>query len=123
MPLKDEDIKQLIAILQKGLTNDASDDNIKATNKAVKPVQKKTKNKVKTQKYINKFDEMLEKNLHKDDIEFDKKVTKLPPVPRTRSFKPIEIQCRSCGKKESVNPNYIDSVERYKCNKCCANPG
>ena len=116
MPLDNEDIKQLIAILQKGLSD--VDDNIKSVKKTNK--QKTKKNRSVT---VNKFDQMSEKNLHKDDIEFDKKVTKLPPVPRTRQFKPVPVKCRSCGKEELVNPAVIDSVERYKCNKCCGNPG
>lgn len=115
MPLDNDDIKQLIAILQRGLS-DPSDN---------KPVKKTNKQKTKKTKPlgINKFDQMSEKNLHKDDIEFDKKVSKLPPVPRTRQFKPVQVKCRSCGKEEKVNPAIIDSVERYKCNKCCGNPG
>jgi hypothetical protein len=116
MPLDNEDIKQLIAILQRGLTDT---ENRPESVQEIKP----RKAKKVAKKLINKFDNMSEKNLHKDDIEFDKKVSQLPPVPRTRLFKPVQVQCRSCGKKESVNPAVLDSIERYKCNKCCANPG
>ena len=116
MPLDNDDIKQLIAILQKGLSD--QENNIKSVKKTNKTKVKKTKLTT-----VNKFDEMSEKNLHKDDVEFDKKVSKLPPVPRTRQFKPVQVKCRSCGKEEKVNPAIIDSVERYKCNKCCGNPG
>lgn len=108
MPLDNDDIKQLIAILQKGLTLENSEH---AVEKKTKPTSE------------NKFDAMLEKNLHRDDIEFDKKVAIIPPVLRSREFKLITVKCRSCGKEDRVNSNAVDSIDRYKCNRCCTNPG
>jgi hypothetical protein len=121
MGLDNDDIKALIAILQKGLT---SDDDVPVKPKK-KQNQSKRKNKsVNDNDGTNLFDSMPDRNLHKEDIEFDKAVRKFPPPPRNRSFKPVSVVCRSCGKKEQVNPVLIhDSVDRYKCNKCSSNAG
>jgi hypothetical protein len=62
---------------------------------------------------------MPERNMHKSDTKIDKKLNKYPPTPRNRPFKAIDVVCRICGKKESVNPKIIpESADRYKCNKC-----
>lgn len=121
MGLDNDDIKALIAILQKGLTND----DTTPINVKKKQNQPKRKNKsVNDNDGTNLFDSMPDRNLHKEDIEFDKAVRKFPPPPRNRSFKPISVVCRSCGKKEQVNPVLIhDSVDRYKCNQCSSNAG
>ena len=66
---------------------------------------------------------MAEFNMHKEDVAFDKKVAKQPPVPRTRKYIPIKVKCRVCGKEESVNPMLIESADRYKCNKCSSMAG
>jgi hypothetical protein len=137
MSLNNEDIKQLIAILQRGLT----DDNNTETEPKDKP-QKKRKKTVDTESKndtiqddsvlkdkkvrkvaINKFYEMPEFNLHKEDTAFDKKVKKFPPTPRNRSFNYVKVKCRLCGKEEDVSPSLVESIERYKCNKCCTMSG
>jgi hypothetical protein len=72
----------------------------------------------------NKFSDMPEKNMHKEDIAIDKKLAVHPPVPRARQFASVDVQCRVCGRKETVNPVLLpDSVERYKCNKCSSSAG
>ena len=70
MPLDNDDIKQLIMILQKGLSNDSTDDvpqDQPVSNNVIK--NKKTNRKSSS---ANKFESMREKNLHKDDTEIDK---------------------------------------------------
>lgn len=142
MSLNNEDIKQLIAILQRGLIDDSSNEssiNNKPKKRRKKKVDKaeqsdtlensdygtsviKTK-KLSTGKFVNKFVSMPEANLHKEDSEFDKKVSKVPPTPRNRSFEYIKVRCRLCGKVEEVSPNLVESIDRYKCNKCCTMSG
>lgn len=124
MALDNDDIKQLIAILQKGLTNDTPEDTTD------KPVRKKTrtKSKQKTVKAdkpirVNMFDKMPESRMHKEDVQIDKKLIKSPPTPRRDAFKPLKIACRVCGKTEAVDPSIIESVDRYKCNKCAISAG
>jgi len=122
MPLDNDDIKQLIAILQKGLSNEETSEqqttlSIKS-NKVRKPRARTTKSK-----QINKFDQMAEFNMCKEDLEFDKKVVKPPPSERSRQFEPIKVRCRVCGKSEKVAADLIESIERYKCNKCSTGAG
>ncbi len=76
----------------------------------------------KTQR-VNKFEQMAEFTMHKEDVEFDKKVSKQPPVPRTRDYTPVNVTCRVCGKKEEVNAGVKESIDRYKCNKCSTMAG
>jgi hypothetical protein len=137
MSLNNDDIKQLIAILQRGLTNEDNDDQ----NSSQKP-KKKSKTTVDSQPkgsiiaentvvkdkkvkkpIVNKFCEMPEFNLHKEDTDFDKKVRRFPPTPRNRSFNYVKVKCRLCGKEEEISPSLVESVERYKCNKCCTVSG
>lgn len=127
MPLDEDDIKQLIAILQKGLSND------KAKSKQQDPeeqddedssVMKTKRVKIKKKQSKNKFLSMGVKDLHKEDVQIDKILNKNPPTPRTRTFESVDVVCRSCGKRESVSPSLLhDSPSRYKCNKCSSSPG
>lgn len=115
--LTPDQIKQMIAMLQGMLPSDTKQDE-PYSNEAIKSKNldlKKNKN--------NKFKDMAEFGMHKEDIEFDRKVAKTPPVPRTRKFVPVEVKCRVCGKTESVNPSIIDVLDRYKCNKCSSMAG
>lgn len=129
MGLSNEDIQQLIAILQKGLTNNTSKKKNKATKTEELDEEENTSvMKTKSVKIKgntkNKFLSMGVKDLHKEDIEIDKMLRQSPPTPRTRQFKPVKVTCRSCGKKESVSPSLLhDSAERYKCNKCSGSAG
>lgn len=117
MALDNEDIKQLIAILQRGLESEPKED-------APKP---KTKRKTKdtNSNSTNKFLQMPESRMHKEDVKIDKLLNKNGPTPRLRTqFKPIEAKCRSCGKVEKINPGLIhDSIDRYKCNVCSTSAG
>ncbi len=110
MALNNDDIKQLISILQRGLSEDTDE-----------PVETKSNKKVKTKtkpKSSNKFESMAEFRMHKDDVAIDKKLCQQPPTERSRQYKPIKIHCRVCHKEELVNPSMVESIDRYKCNKC-----
>ena len=122
MGLDKDDIKALIAILQKGLM-----DNDDSEEEESRPVAKKRKTssptKPKKKKTTNKFNSMAEFNMCKEDIEIDKKIRKPPPSARNRPFDFIKVQCRVCGKSEKVAPSLVETIERYKCNKCSTGAG
>lgn len=118
-----EQIKALIQMLQNLLPQE---DTVKESKKGgVKQSKIKTKTRRATKdSFENKFLDMPERNMHKADSKIDKKLAVQPPSPRTRSFEPVEVRCRVCGKNEKVNPRIIpESVDRYKCNKCSSSAG
>jgi len=125
MSLNNDDIKQLIAILQRGLsdgTGEIVEDDQEAP--VAKTVKKKSKQKSNKPIRENRFDMMMEKNMHKNDSQIDKLLNVHPPTIRSREFEPITVQCRVCHKTEEVNPALIlESPNRYKCNKCSGAPG
>lgn len=136
MALDNEDIKQLIAILQKGLTDDSSQEEIvpKTKNKSTKsnkkivseepPKTKLKRGKVEAQSSTNQFLTMGFNNLHKEDTAIDKILAQSPRTPRRKKFQTINVVCRSCGKKESISPSLLyDAPDRYKCNRCSTSPG
>lgn len=88
------------------------------TNKIsdVKPSRKK-------KKFVNKFLNMKEASMHKDDSIIDKKLNRAPPTQRTRHFEYVQVKCRVCGKTEKVIPTLAEARDRYKCNRCSASPG
>ena len=112
-------IKQMIAMLKQMLPED--------NQETEEPVQKspiKNKSSRRPQQTENKFDQMMEAHLHKEDIAIDRQLKKFDPTPRIRSFDPIDVVCRVCGKKESINPALLqDTPERYKCNNCARSAG
>lgn len=126
MPLDNNDIKQLIAILQRGLTSDSDDDTISRSEEiSTKPKKRSKRIKKTNSKDIssnNKFDAMLEKSMHMEDIEIDKRLAKHPPSIRAREFASTKATCRVCGRTEEVNPSLVFEG-RYKCNKCSREPG
>lgn len=127
MGLDNEDIKQLIAILQRGLTDDSHQEDSPAPKKtkSVKQTVKKTK-KEKTQtktSRVNIFDNMPESRMHKEDVQIDKKLNRVGPTPRRDAFRPLNVVCRVCGQTETVDPSIIESTDRYKCNKCSISAG
>lgn len=117
MALSNDDIQQLIAILQKGLSNN------EPQQESPEPKARKTKKKSdalikeKPQR-VNRFDSMPERRLHKEDVLIDQKLIKSPPTPRRDAFVPLNIVCRVCGRTEQVDPAMIEAPDRYKCNKC-----
>jgi hypothetical protein len=116
-------IQAMISILQSMLesTNNDAEPEPQETV-AVKTFSTTTSTKPK---FINKFDNMMEKNMHKEDIAIDKQLRVHPPVPRTRTYEPLSVRCRVCGKEEKINPQVATSaeIERYKCNRCSISPG
>lgn len=127
MPLDKNDIKQLIAILQKGLdsedinTSDVSIKN-KSTTKHKKNIKKNTYNSVGERE--NKFLSLGLDKLHKEDSAIDKKLNINPPTPRNRPASLIGVRCRVCGKEDEIPSSLIyESIDRYKCNKCSSSPG
>jgi hypothetical protein len=131
MSLNDEDIKQLIAILQKGLASDKEissdetlDDKPVVKRGRIKTTHSDKKDTKKKEKSLNRFDQMMEKSLHKEDLAVDKLLSKHPPTARTREFSPVNVTCRVCGKHENINGAILtDAPSRYKCNSCSKEPG
>jgi hypothetical protein len=122
MGLDKDDIKALIAILQKGLIED--DDAEEVSTPITKPKTRSSKPSVpKKKKSVNRFDQMAEFSMCKEDVEIDKKIRKPPPSARNRPFDFVKVQCRVCGKKDKIAPSLLESIERYKCNKCSTGAG
>lgn len=121
-----EQIHAMINMLQQMLPkNDEIDESfsVQEHKKKKSPNRQKNRRKQDIERY-NKFTDMPEKNMHKEDILVDKKLNVQPPVPRARPFKMLSAICRVCGKKEKVSPGLIpESLDRYKCNKCSASSG
>lgn len=125
-PNNPEQIKLLISMLQGLLPKekDAEENTTKSTRKVDEFDNPNIKTKsTKIHSRPNKFLSMPEMSMHKDDVKIDQKLSVQPPCPRTRSFEPVEVRCRSCGKTEKVNPAILDSADRYKCNKCSTMAG
>lgn len=120
MGLDNDDIKQLIAILQKGLVvEDKSEKQTKSTKKTLK-----NKRRQSYEEHTNQFLDMPERNLHKDDTIIDQKLKKFPPTPRGRSATTIDVRCRVCGKEETISSKMLpESKDRYKCNNCSTSGG
>lgn len=113
-------IKQMIAMLKQMLPEDNQETEEPAEKqpKSIRTVNRKPR------QTENKFDQMIEAHLHKEDIAIDQKLKKFDPTPRIRAFDPITVVCRVCGKKEEINPAVLtDSAERYKCNNCARSAG
>lgn len=118
-----ETIKQLISLLQQLVTDTDSGDNSK-TIETPKSKTKKTNKKSQTKSSNNKFENMPEYRMHKEDANIDKVLSKHPPVARMREFDPVSVVCRVCGKKEIVNPALVfEGAARYKCNRCATSAG
>lgn len=123
MEVNEEDFKTLVVLLNKLVTNMEPKENkpteelvVKTKRKYIKKtLDKESDNKTK---FKNKFCDMSESTMHKSDIAIDKKLNRFPPSKRGRKYVPISVLCRVCGRREDVNPSLVDSIERYKCNKC-----
>lgn len=121
-----EQIKQLIALLQNLLPSENVDNGTvedmgpeNSSHIRSKTIGKNDKRPASE----NKFLRMPEMNMHKEDAVLDKQLCKHPPVARAREYEPVNVRCRVCGKIEIVNPSLIESVVRYKCNKCATSAG
>lgn len=118
MGLDSDDIKQLIAILQKGLVEEAE-----SSTPTVPKKKKSSKKTIKDKEHDNLFEKMPEFKMHKKDVEIDRKLRQAPPTERSRNYTPIKLYCRVCHKEELVNPALVESADRYKCNKCSTSAG
>jgi hypothetical protein len=111
-------IKQMIAMLKQMLPEGSDEEPVKEQSKPIRTVDRKPR------QTENKFDQMMEAHLHKEDIAIDQKLKKFDPTPRIRSFDPLKVVCRVCGKKDEINPAVLtDSADRYKCNNCARSAG
>ena len=122
-----EQIKALIGLLSSLLPdqssakdNDKEDDQDDAPDSVIKTKKAKQNKK----KFVNKFVSMPEAKMHKDDIEIDKLLQVHPPTARQRDANLVKVQCRVCGRKETVAASLAtESRGRYKCNTCSTNAG
>jgi hypothetical protein len=136
MEIDPNDFKQLIGLLQKLVENNNTKTQNNESNEInqeeeiaeeVSPIKtskrKLSPSKNKKGEFVNKFLSMRESSMHKSDAEIDKKLSKYPPTQRSREFKLVDVRCRVCGKTEQVPPGLVESINRYKCNKCSTSPG
>jgi predicted nucleic-acid-binding Zn-ribbon protein len=112
-------IQELITLLSSLLPSET--DNTEAEEDS--PIKSNSKKLNIKKKRTNKFADMPEANMHKEDIEIDKKLAKYPPSIRNRPVDFVEVSCRVCGKTELISANIVDSRDRYKCNNCSTSPG
>ncbi len=118
---KKEIIKQITGLLEALITDDPVEEEAPASKPKRKRTTKKKTAKKKTtnpKESKNKFLNMPEMRMFRDDSLIDKKLQVMPPVPRTRTFDPVHVRCRVCGKEEDVNPTLVSEINRYKCNAC-----
>ena len=121
-----EKIKDMIAMLQALLpqTEDSKTTTKRKNSKSAKATPAKAKKSKQTPDNSgNKFLEMQEMYMFQDDAAIDKKLSKNPPIPRTRHFSSITVKCRVCGRSEEVNPGLVYDSSRYKCNNCSSTQG
>lgn len=113
-------IKELIQALQKLLPSEEKNTEEFDESK----IKTKTGRANNQNKQKNKFLDMPEKDMHKNDVAIDKLLNRAPPTPRNREYEPIDVVCRVCHKKEKVSPAVVpESIDRYKCNKCAGASG
>ena len=133
MSNKKETIEQIVDLLR-SLVDDEPEKEEVETKPKRRTTKKKASNKksttARTKKITqskatstNKFDSMPERNMFRDDVAIDRKLSVQPPSPRTRTYSTIAVTCRSCGKREEVNPGLVHDATRYKCNTCSQSGG
>lgn len=119
-------IKQMIGMLKSMLPDDATavkePQQVVNTAKVV-PIRNAGPD-FKNKQHYNKFEDMAEKNMYKQDTEIQKKLSQHDPVPRTRQAQMREAKCRVCGKSETVSAQLLhEGAARYKCNDCARGSG
>ena len=126
--LSEAQIKQMIGMLKAMLP----EDDAKPTEKAVATSPQATKSvpirnagpDYRNGQHYNKFEDMAEREMYKQDTEIQKKLSQYDPVPRTRRSQMIDATCRICGKKETVSAQLLhEGAARYKCNDCARGSG
>ena len=135
MTSKRETVDQIYKLLISLVEDDSPQEDTQTKKKTRRNTKKKTTKKPEvttnqlaetsrnSNQRINKFDSMAEKNMFRDDIAIDRKLSVQPPCPRTRSYNTISVACRVCGKTETVNPSLVSETTRYKCNSCARSGG
>ena len=104
--LSEEEISQLTEIAESMLSNTQPQPDERAESPPADEEKRK-----------NLFDEMPERNHHKDPD--DEKLYSSPITPRRQEVSMLELKCRSCEAKSSVPPQLSPlETERYLCNKC-----
>lgn len=117
-----EQIQALITLLSSLLPKDQESDDEDYNDDTHNIKTKKVKRDKK--KSVNKFLSMPEAKMHKEDTAIDKLLQVHPPTARQRKAPLVKVQCRVCGKKETVAATLAtESRGRYKCNTCSTTPG
>jgi len=120
-------IKQMIGMLKAMLPEDAT--AVKGTKEPQQTVNKSVPIKnagpaYRSNQHYNKFEDMAEKEMYKQDTEIQKKLSQYDPVPRTRQATMVDAICRICGKTETISAQLLhEGAERYKCNDCARGSG
>ena len=125
-----EKIQQLIDLLGSLLPETKQESKTakkKVTKKKTSTTKKPraTRKKPDKQESTNKFLDMPEMNMHKEDGKIDEKLQQFPPTPRSRpSMESISVRCRICGREENISQGLLfEGANRYKCNKCSTQSG
>jgi len=123
-----EQIKSLIQVLQTLLPESTgyrnSEEETEGSEEEFSAPIKTRGSKTRPKQAKNKFTDMPEHNMHKEDVAIDKKLAKFPPVSRARQFEMVEVKCRVCGRTETVSPSLVfEGLDRYKCNNCSTSAG
>lgn len=121
---KKEAIEQIYKLLMTLVDEEDDQEQTPQKTESKRTRNKKTSySKKNRSQSSNKFDSMPEKNMFREDIEIDRKLSVVEPCPRTRSFRTIEVSCRVCGKTDKLNPVLVNEPTRYKCNNCSKSGG
>jgi len=123
-----EKIQQLIDLLGSLLSDTEQEPETTQKKRTKKKATKKpraTRKKPDKQESTNKFLDMPEMNMHKEDSKIDEKLQQFPPTPRSRpSVESISVRCRICGREENISQGLLfEGANRYKCNKCSTQSG
>lgn len=124
-----EQIKLMITMLSQMLEQTQNkDESEQPANDMAEPtnnIQSKSKSQVKNKKsQHNKFLDMPEFNMDKEDPELASKLYQHPPTSRNRKSQQSYVSCRICGKREKVSASILyGGADRYKCNKCSGSAG
>ena len=120
-------LKQLLYAMIETLDGETSESSEKVEEtKDVNPNAQQPKNP-RRKRYggeENLFLSMPEKDMHKADVEIDKKLAPKQLTARNRVSTEMDVRCRICGKEQRVSKSLItDGAHRYKCNDCSRSSG
>jgi hypothetical protein len=121
-----EKLKQLISLLSSLLPEDEEGEesaDTKTKKKKSDPIKNNSRKLNTKSTRENRFLDMPESGMHKEDCIIDKKLQKYPPTLRNRPVNFVTVKCRVCGKSEEISENVVDSTDRYKCNNCSTSAG